>query len=286
MNGRSVLLLGGTGFIGTALGTRLEQEGFVVHTVGRTDIWRLEQSLRVCGTVVHLASATTPSSSAGQPALELENVALTSRLLGALQPHPETHLIYFSSGGAIYGNPLRLPVPEDAPLFPLSDHGAAKASQEALCKAAHDQGRAVSILRPSNAYGAGQKLKSGFGLVRTLLDHAFHGTTLEIWGDGENVRDYIYIDDVVEATVRLIRLPHDRRTYNLGSGIGASVNQLRRMVELVSGRPVNTVYRAARSIDVRGVVLDTSRIRQHLGWQPKVSLADGLDLAWNWLNKK
>lgn len=283
MSREGVLLLGGAGFIGSALARRLQQEKVPVHVVGRHDAQRLEQVLPHCGTVVHLASATTPGSSATQPGLELGNLALTLRLLALLQNQPESHLIFFSSGGTVYGNPDRLPVAEDAPIVPLSNHGAGKAAQEAFCEAFRGRGHAVTILRPSNAYGPGQTVKSGFGLIRTLLEHVRAGTSLEIWGDGENVRDFIYIDDIVEASMRIISLPQDSGTYNLGSGVGYSINQVKRVVEQVCGKKLNTTSQSARGIDVRSVVLDNARLNARLGWQPGVGLTDGVARTWEWL---
>jgi len=280
VNRDNVLLLGGAGFIGSALAKRLRQEEISALVLGRSDVEQLEHVLPQCGTVIHLASGTTPGSSPAQPSLELENLALTSRLLELLKRHPETHLIFFSSGGTIYGNPDRLPVTEDCPIAPLSNHGVGKASQETFCQTARVEGHAVTILRPSNAYGPGQKLKSGFGLVRTMLEHALAGTQLEIWGDGENVRDFIYIDDIVEATTRLIRLPQDSGTYNLGSGTGFSINQVRRLVEAITGFDLRPIYRPQRGVDVRSVVLDNSRLHARLGWHPGIGLAQGL--AWTW----
>jgi UDP-glucose 4-epimerase len=285
VTGDSVLLLGGTGFIGSALAKRLKQEKTSAHVLGRLDVERLEHVLPQCSTVLHLASATTPGSSASQPDMELGNLALTLRLLDLLKRQPQTHLIFFSSGGTIYGNAERMPITEDFPIAPLSNHGAGKASQEAFCRAARAQGHAVTILRPSNAYGPGQTLKSGFGLVRTILEHARVGSPLEIWGDGENVRDFIYIDDIVEACTRFINLPEDSGTYNLGTGTGFSINHVRRIVESASGEQVQTIYRPARAVDVRSVVLDVSRIKARLGWQPGVGLADGMARTWEWLHQ-
>lgn len=285
MSHESVLLLGGAGFIGSALTKRLEQEKMAVHIIGRQDAERLDIVLPQCGTVVHMASATTPGSSATHPSLELGNLALTLRLLEALQTYPEIHLIFFSSGGTIYGNPERLPVKEDAPIAPFSNHGAGKASQEAFCQAFRACGHAVTILRPSNAYGPGQKLASGFGLVRTMLEHARCGTPLEIWGDGENIRDFIYIDDIVEASTRLISLPQDSGTYNLGSGTGYSINQVRGIVEAVCGKELKTIYRPGRGVDVRSVVLDNSRLNARLDWRPSVGLEDGIARTLEWLQK-
>lgn len=285
MSREGVLLLGGTGFIGSALTTRLKREGIATHILGHHDTARLEKLLPQCGTVIHLASATTPGSSASHPELELGNLALTLRLLELMWNQPETHLIFFSSGGTVYGNPERLPVAEDSPIAPLSNHGAGKAAQEVFCQSLRAHGHAVTILRPSNAYGPGQTMRGGFGLIRTLLEHARAGTAMEIWGDGENVRDFIYIDDVVEACMRFVALPQDSGTYNLGSGTGYSINQVRRVVEQVTGVELKVSHQPARGIDVRAVVLDISRIEKRLSWKPETSLEAGVLHAWNWLRQ-
>ena len=283
MSRDGVLLLGGAGFIGSALARRLQQEKVPTVTVGRQDVARLAQALPQCSTVIHLASATTPGSSAHQPSLELDNLALTLRLLDLLQAQPPTHLIFFSSGGTVYGNPQSLPVAEYSPMEPLSNYGACKAAQEKFCQALRAKGHAVTILRPSNAYGPGQSMKNGFGLVRTLLEHARQGTPMEIWGDGENVRDFVYIDDIVETTLRIVNQPQDCGTYNLGSGVGYSINEVKAVVESVCGVSLNTTYRPARDLDVRSVVLDNSHLHASLGWHPEVELADGVARTWAWL---
>lgn len=286
MSREGVLLLGGHGFIGSALAKRLQHEGAPVHVVGRSNPDSLGQLLPQCSTVVHLASGTTPGSSARQPQLEQGNLALTLHLLNLLQKQPKTHVLFFSSGGTVYGNPATSPVAEDHLLAPLSHHGAGKAAQEILCKTLITQGHAVTVLRPSNAYGPGQTLRQGFGLIRTMLQHAQDGTQLEIWGDGETVRDYIYIGDVVEATLRLIGLPDDCGIYNLGSGVGHSINQVKNVVEQVCGLELKTTYRPARGMDVRSVVLDTARLKSRLGWEPRVGLTQGVLETWRWLMPK
>jgi UDP-glucose 4-epimerase len=236
---------------------------------------------------VHLASSTTPGVSAREPELEAPNLALTLQLLQLLQAYPSMHLIFFSSGGAVYGNPAQLPVPEDALLAPLSYHGAAKVAQEMLCQVERAHGRRVSILRPSNAYGPGQGLRAGFGLVRTLLEHARSGSEMEIWGEGTHLRDYIYIDDVVEVTCRLIDDPGRSGTYNLGSGVGHSILEVCSLVETVCGRKIRTVLRPARGADVREVVLDCRRLREAIG-RPTVTtdLVTGIRKTWAWLQQQ
>lgn len=285
MSREAVLLLGGTGFIGSALAKRLTNDSVPTHIIGRHNVDTLEHVLPQCGTVVHLASATTPGSSASQASLELGNLALTLRLLDLMQAQPETHLIFFSSGGTVYGNPNRLPVTEDSPIAPLSNHGVGKAAQEAFCEAFRARGHAVTILRPSNAYGPGQTVREGFGLIRTLLERAQNAMPIEIWGDGENVRDFIYVDDLVNACERLINHPFDSATYNLGSGIGYSINQLLGIVEAVCGHGLEIVYRPSRGIDVRSIVLNNARLKTRLGWQPGVALEDGLVRTWEWLQQ-
>ena len=283
MKDGQVLLVGGTGFIGSALASRLRKDKVPVMVLCRADLGRLQQILPTYSTVVHLASSTTPSASSGRPELEQSNINLTRHLVECLKTQPETHLIYFSSGGTVYGNPVQLPVTEDALLAPLSPYGTAKVAQEAACQELRSIGHAVTILRPSNAYGPGQYLRDGFGLIRTMLEHARMGTPIEIWGDGENVRDYIYIEDVAEATLRLIQLPVDNGTYNLGSGVGYSVNQIKRMVEAACCTQSKTINRPVRGIDVRRIVLDNSRLSAQLGWRPDIGLERGIAETLDWL---
>jgi UDP-glucose 4-epimerase len=301
VSGDNVLLLGGGGFIGTALARKLAAEGRHVYVLapnapevvanvhfvqgGLDSPELLANLLPHCSTVIHLASATTPGSSADHPVRELENLAPSLRLLEALQTYPEIHLIFFSSGGVLYGNPRRLPVQEDDAAVPLSYHGAGKAALEAFLHAFRMRGHAVTILRPSNAYGPGQALKSGFGLIRTMLEHACHDTPFEVWGDGENVRDFIYIDDVAEACARFVALPQNNGDYNVGSGRGYSIKQVQRIVEQVTGMELKTVYHPGREIDVRAIVLDISRLDACLSWRPQTGLEEGVRRTWDWLKQ-
>ncbi len=296
---RGVLLLGGGGFIGKALARRLIAVGRTVHILARSpfsvpeasvhqgsleDHALLGRLLPFCDTVVHLASETNPGLSAQHPSLESANLVPTLALLEVLQAFPAIHLIYLSSGGTVYGNPDRLPVPEEAPLSPLSYHAAGKIAQEAFLQTFRAHRRAVTVLRPSNAYGPGQLLRTGFGLVRTVLEHVKNDTVLEVWGDGEAVRDFVYADDVAEACARFVDIPEDSGTYNVGSGEGCSINQLLRLVGEVCGREPRVRYQPARNGDVLKVVLDITRLRD-AGWAPQVGLEEGLCRTWNWVRE-
>lgn len=298
----AVLLIGG-GFIGQALSRRLVAEGRRVQVLSRRlasadflgEGWHqgdlhdqelLRRLLPHCGTVVHLAAATTPGVSAQAASLETSNFAATLGLLDVLQSFPATRLIYFSSGGTIYGNPDSLPVTESAPLRPLSYYGAGKAAQEQFLDVLRRQGHPVTILRPANAYGPGQPLKSGFGLVRTVLEQVRSGQPLEIWGSGRQRRDFLYIDDLVDACWRVLTAPDSAAVsgiFNVGSGQGVSVLDLLEVVRRVTGQAVQIRLHPPRGIDVEGIYLDSDKLRAATGWVAPTSLEEGVGHTWAWL---
>lgn len=303
MDKNGILLLGGAGFIGTALAQKLASEGarvtvitsappavevpgvaYRVGDMGSASL--LEDLLPQCGTIVHLASTSTPGSSARHPAWELDNLAPTLHLLEYLHGQWDCHLVFLSSGGTVYGNPPTNRIDEGLHCAPLSYHGAGKVAVEAFLNAFRAAGHAVTVLRPSNAYGPGQFLEQGFGLVRTALEHAQNGTTVQLWGDGENIRDFLYIDDLVDAIVRAIHAPQDRGTYNVGSGEGHTLNQIVELARRISSLPLSVEYQPGRWVDAREVVLDNSHIRASLGWQPTVGLEEGMRRTWEWLQRR
>jgi UDP-glucose 4-epimerase len=306
MRGKNILLLGGGGFIGTALARRLCENNFNVHILSKhfpareiepnmifyqgnlDDKKILEQVLPECKTIIHLASSTTPGSSSRQSVLEADkNITPTLRFLDILQGYENVHIIFVSSGGTLYGNPESTPVNETHPLNPLSFHGAGKVALETFLRTFSTlPEKNTTIVRPSNVYGPGQPLRSGFGVIRTMLEHVLRGTVMEIWGDGMSVRDFLYIDDMLSALIRLIDFPYDNNTYNVGSGIGYSLNQLKEIIETVSGKKLSAVYRPSRKSDVKTIVLDSSLLSKKTKWHPTVSLEQGIELTWKWLKNQ
>jgi len=301
-----ILILGGNGFLGRALSQRLIGQNRKIHRLLRTPSTSLglldnihlgslddravvAGLLQVCDTVFHLASATTPGSSAHQPSLEAElNLLPTLRFLDVMQDFPGRRLIFVSSGGTLYGNPEIEVVPETYPTTALSYHGAGKIALESFLVTFSRLTRTrLTVLRPSNLYGPGQPLKSGFGLVRTMLEHLRQGKTMEIWGDGETVRDFLYIDDMVEVCCRVLaKGDADGEAFNVGAGTGHSINQLRQLTEQITGRALEVAYQPHRQVDVNRIVLDCSKIRSKLGWSPTVPLAEGLARTWQWLQSQ
>lgn len=282
---RDGVLVVGAGFLGRAVAARLaagSRPHWVLTRQGGAD---LGEVLPRCAVVLHAASATTPGSSAGQPQLELEaNVAPLLALAAALRPHPEIHLVYVSTGGALYGDLGTRAATEDDPPAPRSFHGAGKAAIEAFLQAESAQtGRVLTVLRPSNFYGPGQAPRAGFGVIRAMLEHLRRGSTLEIYGDGEVVRDYLYIGDMVEACARFLAPDAVRGTFNVATGIGHSLNQLRAIVERVCGATLRVAHVPAREVDLRHAVLDASRLQRRLGWRPAMTIEPGIRATWDWV---
>ncbi len=299
-----ILLVGGNGFLGSALAKALVKADREVHVLSRStepgrrhgiNFHRGDQGddatvaplLRACGTVVHLASTTTPGSSARIPEMDTaENVKPCAVLIERLCDSPPERLIFVSSGGAVYGNPKALPVDESFLPNPLSYHAAGKVALEALFTVFAQANRVpLAIMRPSNIYGPGQCLRNGFGLVRTLLEKALQGRTVEMWGDGSAVRDYLFIDDAVAALLRLINDSKAIGPFNAGSGVGTSIKSLIEYVPEITGRPLEIMERPARKTDVHHIVLDSSKLRLATGWTPVVTLKEGLLQTWTWLKQ-
>jgi UDP-glucose 4-epimerase len=132
------------------------------------------------------------------------------------------------------------------------------------------------ILRVSNPYGARQRPESGQGAISTFIHRALKNKELEIWGDGNVVRDYLFIDDVATAFERAVRYEGPERIFNIGSGQGKSLNEIISILEILLGQPLKKNYINSRPYDVPVNILNTSRASRELGWSPSVSLNDGL----------
>jgi UDP-glucose 4-epimerase len=220
--------------------------------------------------------------------LETElNIMPTLRFLDLMQEYDDIHLVFLSSGGTVYGNPTTTPVKESCPLTPISYHGAGKVEIEAFLQSYSSRlARPVTILRPSNLYGPGQPYRQGFGLIRTMLEHLRRDIPIEIWGDGEVVRDYIYIEDFMKVCRGFITRQDTINTadiFNVGSGKGYSINELCNIIASVTGKEIQRIYCPSRTIDVRAVILDCSKLGSRLGWQPDTDIMCGMSLTWQWL---
>jgi len=300
MTGRTVLLLGGTGFVGTNLAAHLRRNGERVLVSGRNAVTRdgypalslplgetqalldLIATERV-DTVVHLASSLIPSSLPDLYFAEVKEIAIPTVRLARGLADAGVRLIYLSSGGTVYGPKSDVGIDEDSPCEPISTYGQSKYEIELHLKfLERTRGLRCLIIRPSNPYGPFQSLFGIQGLISVVFGKLADNSPLEVWGDGSSVRDYIYIEDVVEILGALIARDISGLTLNLGSGTGISLVNVIKTFQTVVGRHPVLVHKPARSVDVPRLVLDVGRMHA-LGLQQARSLAEGIRAYGRWL---
>ena len=296
-----VLLLGGAGFIGSHLATALSLRGehavsvleptsasidriqhLPIHLYrGSLSDTELLESILVqedIQAVIHLVSTLVPGCGFTDFEKEFEQVVAPSIRLMELCSKHHVKLVYFSSGGTVYGERATLAhFTEKDALTPISHYGWSKQMMEESIRYMHrTQGLRYLILRPSNAYGPGQNLHGRQGLIAVALGKALRKEAVSVWGDGIAVRDYIYIDDLVQATLSLLgKEAVFDKTFNVGSGVGYSVNDILRILKEVSGLEVSINYLPARQEDVSHVVLAIDRIREMIDFQP-IGIQEGI----------
>lgn len=296
----NIVIVGGGGFIGSHLANYFllngysvvvfdrffSKEKFVDFPAGRISFFSgdmncdnsLSEVIRKgVDVVLHLASSTTPKSSNDDM---LSDVKIN--LMGAMQLIKRCldvgvgRFIFASSGGTVYGNPLYLPVDELHPNNPICSYGIVKLAVEKYLGLFHDlYGLSYCALRFSNPYGPGQNPHSGQGVVAAFINKAMSGAPIQVWGDGSVVRDFIYIDDLVDSVGKTI-VSDVCGVYNLGSGVGCSINQIISYVsESLNVQPF-VEYLPSRNVDVKEIVLDISKGVCDFGFCTKYSMSEGV----------
>jgi UDP-glucose 4-epimerase len=193
---------------------------------------------------------------------------------------PRIGLTYLSTGGAIYGNPDRVPVKEDATCDPITSYGIIKlAAEKYIGMYAELYGIAARILRVGNAYGPFQPAGGSQGIVGTMLAALRNGTPVQVFGDGMMVRDYIHVSDVAYAAVELARCPEGPGVVNVGTGVGHTVIELIEIVSRLTDTPLTVERVPNRGFDVRKVVLAVEVLSSLVDWDP-VPLEQGVRHTW------
>ncbi len=292
---RLALVVGG-GFIGRAVAKALVVSGRSVSLLSRrqvevsagaisingdlTDLELLESLIGPETDVVYAAGPSVPSAVEQDPSQFAEPLAGLVVTLEALRRQRGCSLMLVSSGGTVYGEPNRQPVPEDHPLRPLSAYGAAMVRAESYVRfVAERHGINATSLRCANVFGPGQAPGNGQGLVATVLDAAINDRIVQIWGDGSVVRDFVYIDDLTGVVTALLGRTDLGTALNVGSGAGTTVAETVRLVGEITGWEPRCEWRPPRSLDVRKIVLDVSRLHSLVPYVP-VPLADGIAKTW------
>lgn len=298
------LVTGGLGFIGSHLVDALLAEGWqvVIFDRGRNPFYSvpakaeiveaeldnrgaLSQALRGVDVVFHLAWSGENLASSQDMRTHVElNFLPSLRLIELCEKAGVQRVVFFSSGGTVYGKAVQLPIAEDHPRNPISPYGLTKLTVEKFLELHGSLFETdYVIVRPSVPYGERQNPSGVQGAVAVFLGKAMHGEPIVIWGDGTVVRDYFYVRDLARACLLAAVTPAGRQAFNFGGGVAISMNRLVEMVRDVTGIDVEVIYQEARSFDVPELVLDISKAERELAWQPVVGLAEGLERTWKWI---
>ncbi len=238
-----------------------------------------------CDVVFHLVNATTPASANVDKVADLNaNVVSTLHLLNACRESGVRRVVFVSSGGTIYGIPNQVPTPETAPTNPITAYGIGKlAIEKYLGLYEYLYGLEYRVLRVANPFGPYQMALKSQGVIAAFLHRALAGKPIEMWGDGSVIRDYVYIDDVVESM--LLAATHDGagRIFNIGSGEGCSLNDIVAAIEGLLRTVVAVDRRPSRPVDVPVSILDTAFAARDLNWRPHTVFEEGLHSTIAWM---
>ena len=293
-----VLVTGGAGFIGSHVVDGMLGEGYEVVVVdnlesgGRgnvnPDVPVVEMDLRDPALsqvfqehkpryVCHLAAQASITKSIRGPLVDADaNIIGSLNVLEECRKSGVEKVLFSSSGGAMYGEPVTLPCDEDHPVRPLSPYGAAKAAVELYLPIYRGlYGLKYSALRYANVYGPRQNPAGEAGVVAIFAGRMLEGAPVFINGSGEQERDFVYVEDIARANV-LALAAGDDEAFNLGSGVGTSVNEIFSRLSRLTGYGLESEHKPQPDGEVFKIVLNTEKVREGLGWGPRVSLEEGL----------
>lgn len=304
LTGLRCAVLGAGGFIGTNLCRALVAQGAAVRAFGRrkvfpealqsfdwiqgdfTDPTSLAAAIAGCDVVFHLVNATTPSSANVDKLADLNaNVASTVRLLDICREIGGVRVVFASSGGTVYGIPDMVPTPETASTNPITAYGISKlAIEKYLGLYEYLYGMEYRVLRIANPFGPYQTALKNQGVIAAFLQKTLAGKPVEIWGDGNVIRDYIYVDDVIEALLLAANHEGSGRIFNIGSGRGLSLNNIVTGIEHQLEKRILMDHRSGRPVDVPVSILDVTFAATELSWRSRTSFEDGLSATIAWMS--
>lgn len=293
-----VLVTGGAGFIGSHVVDAMLSEGHDVVVVDNLESGErenvhpdapiVETDLRAPALsqvfqehrpryVCHLAAQASITKSIRGPLVDADaNIVGSLNVLEECRKSGVEKILFSSSGGAMYGEPVKLPCNEEHPVRPLSPYGAAKAAVELYLPIYRGlYGLKYSAMRYANVYGPRQNPAGEAGVVAIFAGRMLDGQPVFINGSGEQERDFIYVEDIARANVRALTSGDDE-AFNLGSGVGTSVNEIFEQLSTLTHYALSPEHRPQPDGEVFKIVLNTEKARNVLGWQPRVSLEEGL----------
>lgn len=293
-----VLVTGGAGFIGSHLVDRLVLEGHEAVVVDnlatgkrrninraarfyKMDIqsWRLERVFRNerPNVVMHLAAQMDVRKSVEDPMFDAQvNVLGTLNVLQQAVKNGVRKVIFSSSGGAIYGEQETYPAPETHVTKPLSPYGLSKlCGEQYLSYFQRVSGLQAVSLRYANVYGPRQDPEGEAGVVAIFIQKMLNNEQAVINGNGRQTRDFVFVDDVVEANLAMMG-QETQGTYNVGTGVETSINDLYRILVQHTGSNSKEVHGPAKKGEQARSVIDSTKLRHEVSWEPKADLSEGL----------
>lgn len=226
------------------------------------DDHKLKNAVEGMDVIYHALSTINPGNSNETYMMGYGRDFMQTVKLCAMLKNTNTRMIFLSSGGTVYGRQECQPIREDAVAAPINHYGNVKLSIENVMRVFDIQAEAkMLIARISNPYGPGQDFTKGVGFVDAALKKAMRREVIQIWGNGEVIRDYIYIRDVCTMLHALAFYEGPEIVFNISSGIGHTQNSILHMVRQLTGLDIAYVYKDARSVDVPKIVLDNTKIR-------------------------
>ncbi|MCC6237600.1 MAG: NAD-dependent epimerase/dehydratase family protein [Dehalococcoidia bacterium] len=226
--------------------------------------------------VYHLAAQASVVISMRDPVGDVQaNVIASIQLAQAAMAAGTGRFVFFSTGGALFGAPEVIPIGEDYPARPESVYGASKlATERYLAIVTNDSGMQLSVVRPGNIYGPWQDPHGEAGVVAIFAQRMLAGEPCTIYGDGSQLRDYVYVEDVVDAAVRAAQ--YEAATCNIGTGAPTSTRGVFDAIARAVGYTAPPVLAPERPGDIKQIAQDASRARAIWGWAPQVSFEDGI----------
>jgi UDP-glucose 4-epimerase len=254
-----------------------------LHLGDAADPAALAEALEGVEHVVYCAGGLLPADSEQNPERDAELTLRPLRaVLEALRTRPRVDLTYVSSGGTVYGEPARVPVPESAPTRPFGAYGKLHLLCEEEIGRGAEAGLRARVLRCATVYGPFQLPDRGQGAVVTFLHRIEQGKPIALYGGGETTRDYVYAGDVARVACDLLGREDGERVLNVGAGVGTSLVELLRLAEKQVGREAVVEQHDERGFDVHRIVLDISLLRALTGFEP-TPLESGIASTHEWL---
>jgi len=306
---KNCILVGGSGFLGLNTARALLKAGYNVsivdlkepslpgfaeiagevkfHRVDYRDSGKLKSALKDQEILFHLACSSLPATSVANVEDDIgQNVLESVRLFRKAAELGIRLIVFPSSGGTVYGNSEKLPIDETFLTDPICSYGVTKLMTEKYLSFFNKMfGVDYLILRIANLYGPGQVPNAAQGLIANAIAKALANKPITVFGKGENIRDYVYVEDAVKALVVGIERGLKNDVFNIASGKGYSINDVIGVISKIMEVNPQVVHSDKRLFDVEANILDSSKFISATGWKTEMSIEDGINNAYRWVKE-